>query len=60
MSQNTLLRLPEVIKQTGLSRSSIYSFIAQDLFPKPVKLGMRAVAWRQSDVDEWISSRSSN
>ena len=60
MSQNTLLRLPEVIKQTGLSRSSIYSFIAQDLFLKPVKLGMRAVAWRQSDVDEWISSRSSN
>lgn len=58
MSENQLLRLPEVIKQTGLSRSSIYSFMAQGLFPKPIKLGMRAVAWRQSDVDAWVSSRA--
>jgi len=37
------MRLTEVIKDTGLGRSSIYKRIAQGEFPKPVPLGGRAV-----------------
>lgn len=50
-----LLRLPDVIARTGLSRSTIYETATR--FPKPVKLSARAVAWVESEVDEWIESR---
>jgi prophage regulatory protein len=51
-----ILRLPVVMKFTGLSRSSIYPRVAQGTFPKQVSLGARAVEWRESDVQEWIES----
>jgi prophage regulatory protein len=52
-----LLRLQEVKKVTGLSRSSIYGFIKQSGFPKQIKLGERAVAWDEQEIQEWIESR---
>lgn len=45
-----LIRLPEVIRESGLSRSSIYNYIDEGLFPKPIKIGERAVAWISSEV----------
>ena len=50
----TILRLPEVISRTGLSRSSIYLRIANNTFPKSISLGGRAVGWLEQDVDKWI------
>jgi prophage regulatory protein len=44
----------------GLSRSSIYAFMAAGHFPKPIRIGARAVAWRLSDVENWLASRSEN
>lgn len=52
-----ILRLPSVITQTQLSRSSIYRLIKLGLFPKPVKLGIKASGWRVEDIEAWISSR---
>ena len=52
-----ILRLPEVIQLTGLSRSSIYLRIANHEFPESVSLGGRAVGWLEQDVDEWIVER---
>lgn len=46
-----LIRLPAVIERTGLSRSSIYFFVSQGIFPKPIRIGERAVAWLSSEVD---------
>jgi prophage regulatory protein len=54
---NKLLRLPKVIDRTGLSKSTIYSFILAGTFPKPISLGERAVAWQESDISEWIEKR---
>lgn len=55
MTRNTILRLPQVKARTGLSRSTIYSRIAQGSFPKPVPLGgARAVGWLEAQVDNWI------
>jgi prophage regulatory protein len=53
----TILRLPAVIKRTGLSRSSIYLRISQGEFPKAVSLGGRAVGWLEEEIDEWIVTR---
>jgi len=48
-----IYRLPQVISLTGLSRSSIYLRISNEEFPKPVKLGRRAVGWPEDTIIAW-------
>jgi prophage regulatory protein len=52
-----IMRLNDVRKVTGLSRSTIYSFIRDNKFPAPIKLGQRAVGWSESSVIEWLRAR---
>jgi prophage regulatory protein len=54
---HTILRLPDVKRSTGLSRSTIYLRISQGTFPKPVCLGGRAVGWLESEIQEWLQRR---
>ncbi|MCD4487005.1 AlpA family phage regulatory protein [Chromobacterium vaccinii] len=54
---NYLIRLPEVMRKTGMSRSWIYAQMKAGLFPMAISLGARAVAWKQSSIDGWIASR---
>ena len=54
---HTILRLPAVKTNTGLSRSTIYLRIAQGAFPKPVSLGGRAVGWLDAEIQEWLQGR---
>lgn len=49
-----LLRLKEVIACTGLARATVYKYIKQGTFPASVSLGDRAVAWVESEVQDWI------
>lgn len=50
-----ILRLPKVKDRTGLSRSTIYSRVAEGLFPAPIKLGgKRAVGWLENEIEEWL------
>jgi len=49
-----LLRLPAVLDRTGLSRSTLY---ATADFPKSVKVGQRAVAWPEDEVEAWIAAK---
>lgn len=56
MSPQILCRR-DVETAVGLSRSTIYHLISQDLFPAPIKLGKRAVGWRVSDIETWINER---
>jgi len=51
------LRRKQVETRTGLSRSTIYQYIKDGVFPKPVPLGPRAVGWLESDVSDWIAAR---
>lgn len=53
-----LLRRRTVEAITGLSKSTLYKLIDEGRFPRPVKIGARAVAWRNSDISEWINSLS--
>ncbi|TRO23578.1 AlpA family transcriptional regulator [Ectopseudomonas mendocina] len=52
-----IIRLKEVIDSTGLSRSTIYKYIGEGTFPKPVSLGDRCVGWVDSEVHDWILAR---
>lgn len=56
-----ILRRPEVEKRTGLSRSAIYAAMKDDReFPAPVRIGKRAVGWRESAVERWIAGRKTS
>ena len=52
-----IMKLPDVIKATGLSRSSIYSFIKQNIFPQQIHLGKRAVGWAEGEITDWINQK---
>ena len=52
-----ILRLPEVIAKTGRSRSTLYADIENGRFPKPVKLGARAIGFVSDEIDAWIAER---
>lgn len=52
-----ILKLPDVIKTTGLARSTIYKLISEDSFPKQIKLTSFSSGWLLSEVDEWIKQR---
>ena len=56
-TESKILRLPQVQSRTGLSRSSIYLFVSQGRFPKPIQLGARSIGWLNSSIDTWIESR---
>ena len=59
MSEERVLRLPDVVKMTGISRSRIYVYMARatDPFPRSIKLGPNMVGWRKSEVEAWLGSR---
>lgn len=52
-----LIRLKEVQHRVGLGRSTIYRWMAEGKFPKPVQLGGYAVAWAEEDINSWILER---
>lgn len=52
-----IIRLSEVLANTGLARSTVYKYVADGTFPKPVALGDRAVGWVESEVQEWVLAR---
>ncbi|MBD9400085.1 helix-turn-helix transcriptional regulator [Pseudomonas sp. PDM11] len=52
-----IIRLKEVTNSTGLARSTVYKFIAEGTFPKPVPLGDRCVGWVEEEVHDWIMVR---
>ncbi len=52
-----IFRLQDVITATGLSRSTLYKYISEGTFPKPVSLGDRCVGWVESEVHDWILAR---
>lgn len=52
------IRMPDVLKLTGLSRSTIRTLEKKGDFPKRMYLSVRCVAWEAEEVDEWLKQRS--
>ena len=53
-----IVKRHEVEAATGLSRSSLYRLAAAGQFPRPIKLGARAVGWRADEIASWIEQRT--
>ncbi|WP_274851348.1 helix-turn-helix transcriptional regulator [Serratia marcescens] len=56
MSQS-LIRMSETTKRTGYGKAWLYRLITQGRFPRPIKIGSRAIAFVESEVDAWIKQR---
>ncbi|XUU49132.1 helix-turn-helix transcriptional regulator [Serratia nematodiphila] len=56
MSQN-LIRLSKVQRKTGYSKAWIYRLMSQGKFPASIKIGTRAIAFVESEIDDWVNQR---
>lgn len=52
-----LIKLPTVKKRTSLSTSEIYRRLEAGTFPQQIRLGAKAVAWLEHEIDAWIDQR---
>ena len=53
-----LLRLSAVLNRVAVGRSTWYKGVTEGLYPKPLKIGKRAAAWRESEIEGLIESLS--
>ncbi len=51
-----LIRVPEVLRRVGFSRTKMYELIKEGRFPDKVKIGLRSVAFVESEIDAWIDN----
>ena len=52
-----ILRLEQVCRMTGLSKSLVYQMEAEQRFPKRIRLTERAVGWIEGEVQGWLAER---
>ena len=51
-------RMPDVESTTGLKKSTIYLLMKRGEFPRCVQITPRCVAWKSSDVLQWMDERA--
>ena len=52
----SFIRLREVLRITGKSRSALYDSMLKNEFPRPVPIGKRQVAWTSTSIEQWQKS----
>ncbi len=55
--QDKMLRPPEVMARTGLSRTTIWRRVRADTFPAPTELGENSIGWPESEISDWLAKR---
>ena len=55
-SRERLLRIHDVLQRIPISRTSLYDGIKIGLYPAPVRVGKRTIAWRESEINELINN----
>ncbi|MNE26184.1 Prophage CP4-57 regulatory protein (AlpA) [compost metagenome] len=61
MAQNSrFIRLSEVLRRTGYSKAWIYRLLKEKSFSQSVKIGVRSIAFIESEIDEWVIIVSPN
>jgi prophage regulatory protein len=56
MDYPKIVRRPEVLELLCISRSNLYKKIEQGLWPKPINLGARAVAWISTENEQLLNA----
>ena len=60
MEMDRIVRMPELVKMLGMSRSSIYRLISLDEFPQQLHLSTRTVGWRLSVIEKWLAEKETS
>lgn len=55
-----LLRVHEVARRVGLSKTTIYALIGEHRFPKPRKIKPTMARWSERDIEAWIAGTASD
>lgn len=53
MSKPKFLSEPEVLARLPFSKPTLHRKVKDGTFPAPVKIGARAVAWIEAEIDAW-------
>lgn len=53
-----IIRLPDVLRRTGFSRSTLYRLIGKKEFPHQISLTPCSIGWFEEEVDAWIAQRA--
>ena len=56
--EDRFLREPEVRRISGLSRTTRWRLEQRGQFPRRRKISQNAVAWLESEVQEWLAARA--
>lgn len=51
------MRIKEVSAITGLAKATVYRYVSDGIFPRPIPLGGRRVAWLLSELEAWMNER---
>ncbi len=57
MSENRILRLPEVLNRIGVSRATLHRMVQAQTFPAPCKITSKSTGWTSAQIDAWIAGR---
>ncbi len=53
---SNFLRITNVVKKTGLGKSTIWLWVKENRFPKPIKLSPRVTVWEEDKIEKWMCS----
>ena len=55
-----LVIMEDVLRLVPFSRQYLYVLMDRGEFPRPLKIGVRRIAWRESDIESWISKKTTS
>lgn len=57
LDSKRVMRIQEVIELTGTSRSTVYRWVGEGKFVKPIKLSATSIGFLASEVEAWLDSK---
>jgi len=54
------LRINEVVEMLSVSKSTVWAWVKESKFPKPIKLSEFVTVWKLSDIEEWVQQKEIN
>lgn len=55
--QEIIWRKRDVLAAIGMKSTWLHEAVKAGIFPKPIRIGSRAVGWRRSEIEAWLKSR---
>lgn len=56
IAKNELLRVNQVVELVHIAKSTVWLWVSQNRFPKPVKIG-KCTFWKLTDIQAWIAKQ---